>query len=105
MQRHFGAGLDPSYRDDGSVIPPWGHLWLNRAEMGSVFARRNMSAQFTARVLDWIYEASTVSRKTYSEVDAAFAAAAARRGARVVWSSCQLEGASDIKSDALSIVT
>ena len=64
--------------------------------MRSVFAQRNMSAQFTARVLDWIYEASTVSRKTYSEVDAAFAAAASWRAvarARRSTSSLGLGGA------------
>lgn len=95
VQGHFGSGFDPRYKDDGSVIPPWGHLWLERGEMKRVFEHRKMNALFQDRVLEWIYDGATVSRRTFSEIDAAFARAAAKRKGHVVWSSCNLEGGAE----------
>jgi len=88
VQGPFGGRLDPKYKDDGSIIPPWGHLWLKEAEMKRIFELRGMGSKFSRRILRWIYSQETVSRKSRMDVHQAFEAAATKHGGHIVWKTC-----------------
>lgn len=88
VQHAFGKWYDPTFKADHSIIPPWGHLWLNMTEMELILARRGMNQRFRREIANWIYVRRELSRRSGFEVHTAFSSAASAHGGQLVWSSC-----------------
>lgn len=75
------------FENDGTFIPPWGHLYMSVDEMRTALAKIG-SKELIDKVLHFIYTDPDINRYTIAQIDQGFERARLRMNFKSVYKMC-----------------